>query len=231
MRTGKRTPASQEAPFHQRCSKSPLKLERYYTRQPGLERRGGTDRCQPSGRPGLPISVFQTDHFPYFCRSRRDIHAAIPGIKKTSLWIIAGNSSIESRCIMAWRLRIGRDRKWLPRQYGIVQRITYYDGPDDSLPGKNCSPVVCQPCRDLSLWSCCARLLTEHGVPCGILRAVWVGRVELVVGPVVHSSRRGASAVRRDAERVEPERRHHSVHGIGRRRAVARVTSTPAVPR
>lgn len=31
---------------------------------------------------------------------------AFPGIKKTSLWIIVGNSSIESRCIMAWRLRI-----------------------------------------------------------------------------------------------------------------------------
>jgi hypothetical protein len=43
----------------------------------------------------LPISVLQTDHFPYFYRPRRDSYATIPGIKKTSIWIIVGYSRNE----------------------------------------------------------------------------------------------------------------------------------------
>jgi hypothetical protein len=133
----------------------PLKPEMLLKRKSGQVRRIVTDRCPTLGKPDLPISVFQTDHFPYFCRAHRDSQEAIPGIKKTSLWIIVGNSRTGSRCVMAWRLRIGRDRQWLQRQYGNEQRITYYDSHADPPPRNNCWPIVYQPCRDLSLWAGC----------------------------------------------------------------------------
>ena len=127
----------------------------------------GCDQSVPAcGKPDLPISVLQTDHFPYFCRSRRDSHEAIPGIKKTSLWIIVGNSRTGSRCIMAWRLRIGRGRKRPPRSYGNVQRITYHDTPDDHPPRYDYCSVVYQPCWIVWLWTGCTRLLSKPGITC-----------------------------------------------------------------